>query len=81
MACVMFPRLGACSARGRGGGGTSWATRGMTCGATPEDTGSRRHIHGAATSSRRASRDQRSPKGRRATARTSRTSRGPTATM
>eukprot|EP00969_Alexandrium_andersonii_P089531 3952624-Alexandrium_andersonii.AAC.1 len=51
MACVMFARLEACSARGRGGGATSWATRGMTCGAAPVDTGSHRHIHGTAASS------------------------------
>eukprot|EP00969_Alexandrium_andersonii_P274729 12142286-Alexandrium_andersonii.AAC.1 len=70
----MFTRLGACSARGRGGGATSWATCRMTCGSTPVDTGSRRHIHGAAVGSCRASRDHRSPKGRRATARASRES-------
>eukprot|EP00969_Alexandrium_andersonii_P227241 10036377-Alexandrium_andersonii.AAC.1 len=32
MDCVLFTRLGARSARGRGGGATSWATCGMTCG-------------------------------------------------
>eukprot|EP00969_Alexandrium_andersonii_P240523 10618943-Alexandrium_andersonii.AAC.1 len=81
MGCVMFTRLGARSARGRRSGATSWATCGMTCGATPAGAGSHRHIHGAAESSCRSSRDQRSPKGRHATARASRTSRGLTATM
>eukprot|EP00969_Alexandrium_andersonii_P059172 2606414-Alexandrium_andersonii.AAC.1 len=70
----MFTRLGACSARRRGGGAASWATCRMTCGSAPVDTGSHRHTHGTAESSCRAPHDHRSPKGRRITARTSRTS-------
>eukprot|EP00969_Alexandrium_andersonii_P277721 12276629-Alexandrium_andersonii.AAC.1 len=49
IACAMSTRLGACSALCRGGGGaTSRATRGVTCGSTPALAGSHRHTHGAA---------------------------------
>eukprot|EP00969_Alexandrium_andersonii_P212051 9364637-Alexandrium_andersonii.AAC.1 len=48
---VMFARLGACSARGRGGGaGTSRRTCGITCGwPPPTDAGSARRAHGTDT--------------------------------
>eukprot|EP00969_Alexandrium_andersonii_P190405 8412028-Alexandrium_andersonii.AAC.1 len=76
----MSTRLGAYSARWRGGGAASWATRGLTRGSTPELAGSPHHTHGAAERSWRVSHDQRSPKRRRAAARTSRASQGLTAT-
>eukprot|EP00969_Alexandrium_andersonii_P001522 66986-Alexandrium_andersonii.AAC.1 len=68
MACVLFARLGARAACRRGGGAASWATRGVTCGSAPVDAGSHRRTRGTAESSRGASHDHRSPKGRRAAA-------------
>eukprot|EP00969_Alexandrium_andersonii_P161885 7155679-Alexandrium_andersonii.AAC.1 len=74
MACAISTRPGACSARGHGGGASSLATCWKTCGSTPVNTSSHHHIHGAAASPCKASRDHRSPRGRRATARASRDS-------
>eukprot|EP00969_Alexandrium_andersonii_P291982 12904743-Alexandrium_andersonii.AAC.1 len=72
----MLTRLGARSAGGRGGGAAdSCGTCGITCG-RPSSTcvDSARHTQGTDTEPCRTSRGQRSPRARRATALTLRTS-------
>eukprot|EP00969_Alexandrium_andersonii_P109644 4836538-Alexandrium_andersonii.AAC.1 len=72
MAWVMLTRLGARSVVARkGGAAASWGTRGITCGGPPSvDTDSALRAQGTFTRPCKTSRGQRSPRGRRATART-----------
>eukprot|EP00969_Alexandrium_andersonii_P279858 12371243-Alexandrium_andersonii.AAC.1 len=68
----MLTRLGARSVGARGGGATtSCGTWGITCGGPPSvDTDAALHTQGTDTRPCKTSRGQRSPRGRRATART-----------
>eukprot|EP00969_Alexandrium_andersonii_P203980 9013097-Alexandrium_andersonii.AAC.1 len=72
----MLTRLGARSARGRGGGAAaSCGTRGITCGGPPSaDADSARRAQGTDARPWSTSRGQRSPRGWRATALALRTS-------